>query len=136
MAFPFKKILSPILLLSFLAMVFFSFALMAHGPDGRMQGDCPLATTGASLCPQDAAAMVLHHLSAYQSFLNVPVSFGLAVLAALFFAVGLAQVLSRGFFSFVFAVPMRRLYTSPPSVSYNQKLSRWLSILEHSPSLT
>lgn len=133
MAFPLKKIISPILLLSFLAMAFFSFAIMSYGPDGRMRGDCPLATTGASLCPQDAAAMTLHHLSAYQAFLNVPVNFGLAMLAALFFAIGLARILFQNLFSPAF-VMVRALYESPPSGIHSRRLLRWLSILENSPS--
>lgn len=134
MKFPVKRIIAPLLLLSFLMVAFFSFAVMSYGVDGSMQGDCPFSTTGTPLCPQDALAMTLHHLSSYQSFFSVPVGFGLAELSIIFAVIGIALVLSTNLFSFLYTVPIGALYKSPPAAVYNRRLTRWLSILENSPS--
>ena len=136
MAFMFKNTIAPLVFASFLMAAFFGFTAMSNGPDGRMQGDCPFSVTGASLCPQDAVAAAVHHLSAYQSFLNVPVSLGFGTLISMFGLIGLALVLVAS--SPPVPIPVASsgvLYTSPPLASYNKKLIRWLSLFENSPSL-
>lgn len=140
MLFSFKKIPAIILLLSFLALAIFSFAMIGHEPDGTMREDCPFATFAgsASLCPQDMLAVAVHHVSAYSTFLNVPVpvAFGLMLTALLalayiaFFSYTSAQILSP-------RVLRKWKYYSPPNVSLlARKIARWLSLLEHSPSAT
>src|SRR3989344_7017860 len=76
----FKKVVAPLALVSFLAMAFFGFATMTYGPDGDMQSNCPFSVMGASLCPSNALPGAIHHLSAYQSFISVPVHFDLTTL--------------------------------------------------------
>ena len=73
-----KKIIALLVLVSFMVIIFFGFAIMLHGPDGQMQGNCPFSAPGVSLCPQDTLAVALHHISSYHSFLNVPINFNIA----------------------------------------------------------
>lgn len=136
----FKQIALPLVLLAFLAITFFGFATMVHGMDdmgGSMAGDCPFTLLGdASLCPQNTLAMVVHHISAYNSFLNFPIQISLGTLLAalllfIYFAFrylisppGLAQVLSK--------FKLRDAFTL--AFVPNSKEASWLTLLEHSPA--
>jgi hypothetical protein len=132
MSFAFKKAAAPLMLASFLSVSFFSFAAMAYGPDGRMQGDCPFSAIGASLCPQSALPGAIHYISAYSSFLNVPVNSGILVLiiAMLIAIIVLALPIRPLLFS-----PLAFVSHHPPLVtSHDRKIKRWLSLFENSPS--
>ncbi|MFA6414772.1 MAG: hypothetical protein WC217_00585 [Candidatus Paceibacterota bacterium] len=132
---PLREIIAPFVLASFLMVTFFGFASMVHGSDGQMQTDCPFTQTGASLCPQDAVTMVMHHIATYQSFLTMSVGPSLmALIIAAFSIVSLAAILFARPRLQTFAASRGALYKSPPPISYNRKLTRWLSILENSPS--
>lgn len=137
MLFMLKKIAAPLLLASFLMVAFFGFSFMSmqHGSDGRMQGDCPFSATGTPLCPQDAFAAAMHHLSAYQSFFGVSVDTAIvALMSALLFAV--LYVLVSLIRPFILKPPIRgrHSYCSPPISACTSKITRWLSLLENSPS--
>ncbi|MDZ4205951.1 MAG: hypothetical protein U1C12_01930 [Patescibacteria group bacterium] len=135
MSFLSKKIITLFLLVSFLAIALFSFALMVHGPDGRMPGDCPFSIMGDSLCPQDTIAVAIHNISAYHTFLNVPVSAGLtALVISLLFAIYAVLVISVRLLLFRPPAFTPVLYDSQPVDSYSNKITRWLSLLENSPS--
>lgn len=136
MEFTFKKIVAPFVLASFLMVVFFGFAAMSSGPDGRMQGDCPFSATGVSLCPQNTLAVALHHLSSYHSFISVPLYSTLLTLVSALLLITL----------FILIPPVRLLslqplihskYSnhSPPISARTWNITRWLSLLENSPSL-
>jgi len=132
MEFTFKKIITPFILASFLLVVFFGFIAMSSGPDGRMQGGCPFSATGVSLCPQDALAVALHHLSSYQSFISVPLhSALLALISALFLVIYVVLLFS--FHPFLYRPPAFISYSAPPFTSQDRKIKRWLSLFEHSP---
>ncbi len=129
----FKKITAPLVLLSFLTMAFFSFAVMTYGSDGSMQGDCPFSAMGASLCPPSALPGAVHYISAYQSFLNVPVNTGImALVIALLTIVYVALAFS--FHPLLYRPLAPLLYNSPPFTSQDRKIKRWLSLFENSPS--
>lgn len=130
----FKNILAPFMIASFLMVAFFGFSIMVHGSDGRMQTDCPFTQTGASLCPQDALDMVVHHISAYQSLLSVAIDSGITVLMLAVSSIGIALTLFARLLPGSLPVSRGALYESPPLVSYRRKLTHWLSILENSPS--
>ncbi|MDP1690257.1 MAG: hypothetical protein Q8L52_03600 [bacterium] len=135
MLFLSKKIAASFLLASFLAVAFFGFVAMSYGPDGRMQGDCPFSvTTGATLCPQNVLAVALHHIAAYQSFLNVPVdSAAMLLMGALLLAVCLLVLVAR---PLLFSPPIRinNFLLGPPLSARTRKITRWLALLELSPS--
>ena len=123
-------------LVSLLAIVFFSFSLMARGVDGQMQGDCPFSVMGVPLCPQDAFAAAVHHISAYQSFLNIIASSGVtALIVTLVLAVCAALAYSAGLLGFAPAPPMRLVRVPLSSALPKRKVLRWLSLFENSPSI-
>ncbi len=128
-----KKLITALILTSFITIVLFSLASMTHGSDGRLAGDCPFSSPGASLCPQDMVALIIHHLSAYHAFLNVPIGSGLTTLIiSLLLVIGVALVI---FIHLpLLGPPSLILYSYPLVDSYNRKIVRWLSRLENSPS--
>ncbi|MEK7515769.1 MAG: hypothetical protein AAB555_02465 [Patescibacteria group bacterium] len=133
MAVTLKKIITPLVLLSFLVMALFSFSGMSYGPDGSMQGDCPFSSLGTSLCPPGALPGAVHHLSAYQSFINVPINSGItALIISLLITVFVALIFS--FHQLPRIAPVRVPYHSPPFTSQDRKIKRWLSLFENSPS--
>lgn len=131
----FRKITTALVFASFAAMAILSFAGMSYGSDGSMQSDCPFTTAmgGTAQCAGSALfAGAIHHLSAVQSFLSVPVHSDITALLASFLAAGII---------FLFIHPL--LYSQPPSPRFSfippvsfrtQKITRWLSLLENSPS--
>ena len=136
MEFTFKKIVTPFVLVSFLIVVFFGFSAMSSGPDGRMQGGCPFSATGVSLCPQDTMAVALHHLSSYQSFISVPLhSALLALMSALLLAILFLLIPPAHLLSLQPLVQSRYRNHSPPVSARIWNITRWLSLLENSPSL-
>ena len=122
-------IASPLLLI-----VFFSFAVALHESEGRM-GGCPFSALETSPCPQNAIAVALHHLSAYQSLLSIPADSGTGTLLATLLSILSAALL----FSIrppLFEPPAFAGYVhNPPSPALpGRKVLRWLSLFENSPS--
>ena len=120
----FKKIIVLLVVASLLAVAFFSFAMMSYTSDGQMAGDCPLAVVDSSLCPQGILNVTVHHLSAYHSFFNIPLSFGLII----------ALIIFTGLFVFSPLLFSVRL-DDPPLVYFSRrKITHWLALLENSPA--
>lgn len=131
-----KRIFAPLMVASFMLVALFGFVAMSYGSDGRMEGDCPFSATGAALCPQDALIVAMHHISAYQSFLNVPVDSTLILLMGiLLLAVYLLVLIVR---PLLFIIPARLTHFShgPPISARTREITRWLSLLENSPSVS
>ena len=117
--------------------VLFSFATMMHGPEGRISGDCPFSAMGVSLCPQDTVAIVFHHISAYQSFINVPINLGITALIISLLLVTYA--ISVVFISPSLLSPLVLvivLCDSPSDTSYKRETTRWLALHENSPAIS
>lgn len=134
MSSSFKKFSASLILLSFMTIVFFSFAVIMHESDGSVSGDCPFSAMGASLCPRNTMAVVFHHISAYQSLINIPVNLGITTLIILLLIASAILTVSinpslLGMFSLVGI-----LYNSPPDTSYKRKITRWLAFHENSPA--
>ena len=131
----FKKIIVPLLLTSFLAVLFFSLPMMGV-MDGSMPEGCPFGATGVSLCPTDAVAMAVHHISAYQSFLTITTQASLLMLI-IFLLSAVAALLARFIYPLVInsSALARSAFASPPADPQQRKITRWLSLFELSPSL-
>ncbi|TSA45201.1 hypothetical protein D4R51_02270 [bacterium] len=108
---------------------------MTKEPDGRMFGNCPFSAMGVSLCPQDIVAMVFHHASAYQSFINIPVNSGATALVSLLLAAFAILLASLGSFMLGSPAPFGILYNPPPNTSYHRKTTHWLALHENSPAI-
>ena len=128
----FKKIATPLVLLSFLTIAFFSFASMTYSSDGGMRSSCLFSAMGTSLCPQSALPGAIHHISAYQSFLNVPVNSGMTARTIILLII-VSVALAFSFHTLLFRPLAPISYNSPPFTSHNRKIKRWLSLFENSP---
>lgn len=133
-----RTILAAIVVVAFLTITLFSFTFMMQGQDGRMQGDCPFSTMGVSVCPQDALAGAAHHISAYQSFLNVPLGSSLMLLMlALLIAFGTTLLFSIRMPFLRPALHRRHVHRRyAPITSYTRDIARWFSLLQNSPSVS
>ncbi|MBI5470555.1 hypothetical protein HY968_04545 [Candidatus Kaiserbacteria bacterium] len=127
-----RRALGITILAAFVFVALFGLILMMDGSNGRMQGDCPFSVMGVPLCPQDTQAAVIHHLSSFQSFLSVPVPVTtltpVLAFAALIFLVFLIDP------PWVRPVAFPEYFYHTPLVSRGRKITRWLSLLENSPS--
>lgn len=131
-----KKIFSSLALVAFLTLAIFSLNVMMRGSDGRMEGNCPFSTQGASLCSGDSLASVIHHISEYQASMNVPVGSSVtALVLMLLIALSIALLFSvRALLPRILA-PVRYFYHRSTQVSFHpRKIARWLSLFENSPS--
>ncbi|MFA6536732.1 MAG: hypothetical protein WC250_02395 [Candidatus Paceibacterota bacterium] len=132
-----QKVLSILVLIAFMAVAVLSFSVMMHQGVGEGGNGCLFATGEVSLCPQNALALVAHHISAYLAFINVPVGSSLfSVFAFLFALLVLALLIIRQatIFSSPNLVLARSFADCPPRVAAQRKIIRWLSLLENSPA--
>lgn len=129
-----KHIIASLILVLFLTVTLWSFGAMMHGVNGDMLGGCPFSAGGVSICPQNTLAVVIHHISAYNSFLNVSASSGIIALLVLILALSAVLAFSISPPSLLLSVPAQSSYRSPSATSYERKVTYWLSLFEHSPS--
>ena len=133
MLLSFKQFVAVLILASFLALALFSFATISHG--GDMQGNCPFSAPGGLICPQNMLATAIHHILAFHTFLNVPVSISTAVLIIFLLLTSyVLGVLSTSPPIPIFLTLVENFYDSPPVTSHDRKIKRWLSLFENSPS--
>ncbi|MEK7464726.1 MAG: hypothetical protein AAB617_03030 [Patescibacteria group bacterium] len=129
-----KKIIALLILLSFVVIVLFSLVVMTHEPNGNMSKGCPFLAMGASLCPQNAAAMILHQISFYQSFVNIPIGFGTTLLIISLILAAVSVFVNRlGPFQLKPLVHIGVPCGSPTNALYEKKITRWLALHENSP---
>ena len=130
---PYGKMISLIIFVSFVATVSFGFALMMH-EQGEMVGACPFSPAGVMPCSESMMTSVIHHISAYYSFLNVPA--GMTVFSTLFLiGIFLVSIFSIDYFTLP-PVSLSAGYVDfSQTSSSKRKTIRWLSLFEHSPSL-
>ena len=130
-----RKIVAPLVLVSFLIVAFLGFSSMSYESGWRMAGGCPFSAIGTSLCPQDTVAVAMHHISAYESFLSAPVGPGITALISALLLVSLL-ILKPSIRWLSLEPPIRSKYTqnAPPISARLIKITRWLSLLENSPS--
>ncbi len=131
-----KKLLSLLIIISVLVIGVFGFTSMNHGAN-HVTG-CIASAVDNTPCPENIAAMSVHHIQAFISFFGVVPSVPLILLLALLFAV----FLSAGFFyikhrdSILASRLLWRVRFDPErQLSRSRKITRWLSLFENSPSL-
>ena len=130
------RTLSLLLVLSILVIGVFGITLMNHGT-GAANG-CIASPIDRTPCPENGVAMSVHHIRAFISLFSaapsIPFIFSLAPLLALFLSIGyffLKQedfVLPNQTFWRVGRDPRRQSVRS-------RKMTRWLSLLQNSPSM-
>lgn len=105
-----KNIIPLLLIICFVGVTIFSFAVMVHEPGECMFGNCPFSIT--------------HNMFVYQTFFNVFISEILII-----FAIPVAV-----WIIFLILVSFLFLYNFQSVGSYSRKITRWLSLFENSPS--
>ncbi len=131
-----KKLLSLLIITSVLVIGVFGFTSMNHGI-GHSTG-CIASSVDNTPCPENIAAMSVHHIQAFISFFSVvpsiPFIFLLALLLALFLSVGFIYIKHRGLL-LTNLVSWRVRHDPERQLSRPRKITRWLSLFENSPSL-
>ena len=122
------------MLVSFIAVVFFSFATMAHGDEGSMQGNCPFSVIGGTSCPQNLTAATVHHIFAYQSFLSVLAETGVTAVITLLLALYAAVLFSFRLPLYKPPERVKRFFNTVVVTPQDRATIRWLSLLENSPA--
>ena len=130
------KILSFLIIISVLVIGVFGFTSMNHG-EGHFTG-CIALSVDNTPCLENIAAMSVHHIQALVSFFSVVPSIPLVFLLVLLFSLFLSTrfiyikyrdlILTNLVFGRVRHDPERQL-------NRPRKITRWLSLLENSPSL-
>ena len=131
-----KRLASLPLILGFVGIALFGFALFDMGP-GHM-GGCVASAIDGTACPTNVAGAAAHHLSAWQSFMTTvasPISGWLLVIASLL-------LISSSVFLFyrylLYPKPIfarQRLRDLALDSLYSQRgIISWLSLFELSPA--
>ena len=129
-----KKIIVLFILISFFSILFFSLSFMMHNSNGSMNLNCLFSFFGNPSCPQNILTATIHHIFAYNSFFNIPVSYTLILLIIyLFFSVLI--ILKHYINLFLFKNFIYLLNPIPISL-YSERIMHWLSLLENSPSFS
>ncbi|OJI09066.1 MAG: hypothetical protein COV08_02260 [Candidatus Vogelbacteria bacterium CG10_big_fil_rev_8_21_14_0_10_49_38] len=129
---PSKKFTVWFLLISFLIVVFFSLPSMLHQPGNPLIDNCLfLGDIGRSFCPPGLTSLI-HHLSSYQSFLAIPLTYSLTFWLIAWLPIWLGVT---GFLRLPTARATVHLPLLPLSRPKQAKLRHWLALFENSPSL-
>ena len=130
------KTVSSLLLISVLIIGVFGFTSMSH--EAMHATGCVASALNNTPCPENIAAMSVHHIQAFVSFFSVVPSFPFIFFLALLFAV----FLGAGFLFIKFddstlaSLVFWRLRRDPRrKITRPREITRWLSLFENSPSL-
>ncbi len=132
--YKFKQIIVLLVLVSFLVVVSLGFSTMTHRSDGNIQGDCPFSLS-TSLCFQNTLPAIFHHISAYQSFINIPIQSNIMIPSFyILLIMSIIFIFLMDYFLLKLFEYIRYIRGSPPNILSSKKIIRWLSLLENSPS--
>jgi len=130
------KFLLAAIITSILVLGVFGFASMNHGANHIV--GCTASVVDNTPCPENIVAMSVHHIQTFVSFISVvpsiPFIFLIALLFSVFLGVGFLSVKHQSLLlnNMVFWRVLRDPERRP---SRPQKITRWLSLFENSPSL-
>ncbi|MCX6738496.1 MAG: hypothetical protein NT098_00395 [Candidatus Parcubacteria bacterium] len=133
-----KRFATLLLLIGFAGMAVFGLFVMDFAM-GHDNVDCIASQVNgnSAVCPSSLLQMAFHHISVFQAFSLAVIAYT-AALAFLFLLVFLVFTsLWIRFFSLRpprFLRSLQRRQTEPPPFQ-RQKITRWLALFEHSPSL-
>ncbi len=131
-----KKLLSLLIITSVLVIGVFGFTSMNHGTS-HVAG-CIASTVDNTPCPENIAAMSVHHIQAFISFFSVVPSIPFIFLLALLFAVFLSVrflYIKHGNLLSTNLVSWRVQHDPERELVRPREITRWLSLLENSPSM-
>ncbi|MFZ3011422.1 MAG: hypothetical protein WA060_00250 [Minisyncoccia bacterium] len=134
-----KRLLTFILIVSFVGIAFFGFTVFAHGMNSS-DNNCVTSPIDGTVCPTSIVAMTLHHISSLQTLLTsvTPSMSSLLMLLAfiLLVSVSIFQLYKNLLFPKL-ELLRKRLHDLETNLSYSkQKIISWLSLFENSPSFS
>ena len=130
-----KCCVSLLLILSFVVITIFGFAIFNHVMHSQNSG-CAASTVDWTVCPTSLANMALHHISALRAFLQTSLpSTALSLLLTLFFAAISLFLLRKKLLFPQFAFLFRRYKIYATHIISQQKIISWLALFELSPTL-
>ncbi len=129
-----KYLTSLLLIMSFIGIAVFGFAIFDHGMHNP-NSDCVASVIDGVACPTNILNMALHHISVLQGFSQTLIPSTVSIL--------LLSLLLTAFSFFLFQKDL--FYPQPVFLFYRhrnptrphrqQKITSWLALFEHSPSL-
>jgi hypothetical protein len=134
-----KRILSLLLIIGFVGIGVFGFALFDHAVmDGSSNG-CVASAIDGTACPTSIMDMTLHHISALQTLTTTvvpPISSLLLLLASLLLiSVSILLFYKDRLLPKLELLPQRLRDLTLDSLFSHQKITSWLSLFELSPAL-
>lgn len=131
-----KKLLSLLIITSVLVIGVFGFTSMNHGTNHTT--GCIASAVDNTPCPENIAAMSVHHIQAFVSFFSVipsiPFIFLLAFLLAVFLSIGFVYIKRQD--SLLANLAFWRIQHDPErALTRPREITRWLSLFENSPSM-
>ena len=124
-----KLMMGIIILLAYISVGLFGLFQFSHAETAPMV-DCPYAQNGYALCQN-----TLNHIDDWQEFSNVLLS-SLLIFSLLFFGIILYFFLKKSFSiqNYLLFYNHKRYLNKQKSYFYLPKITKWLSLLENSPS--
>lgn len=131
-----KKLLSLLIITSVLVIGVFGFTSMNYGANHAV--GCIASAVDNTSCPENIAAMSVHHIQAFISFFSVVPSIPFILLLTLLFAIFLSVgfIFTKRQDSLLARLAFWRVRHDPErTITRPRKITRWLSLLENSPSM-
>lgn len=134
------KLITIITSATFISMVIFGLIfLMDMNMDQDSNHECPFAVLGSEICVTGILGIAIHHISFYQYSSNIIVSKNIFVQLILIISCAIFWLLIRRLFlnqepSLIYLIKchLKDRCSSPKS----EKIIRWLSLFENSPSIS
>jgi len=133
-----KYLATLLLIMSFVGVGIFGFALFDHAMMDGSNGGCVASAIDGTECPTNIVAMVSHHVSAIQTLTTtLPVSSNWLLLLASLLLVSVSIFLFYKDFLLpkLESLPQRLRDLTLHSLYSKQRILSWLSLFELSPSL-
>jgi hypothetical protein len=133
-----KKIGTALLLVGFAGMAVFGLFVMDFAMGHDDVGCIASRVNGNDVvCPMSLMQMAFHHISAFQAFSLSTVTFSFVFLLLFLLSAFAFSALFVKILSFRPPIFLGRLQRGirEPSLFQQQKITRWLALFEHSPSL-
>lgn len=134
-----KYLASLLLIMSFVGIAIFGFSIFDHSMMDGSNAGCVASAIDGTACPTSIMDMILHHVSALQTFTTTvvpPISSWLLLLTSLLLvAVSILLFYKDSLLPNPELLPQRLRDLTLNSLYNQQKITSWLSLFELSPSL-
>jgi len=129
-----RYLTSSLLIISFIGIAVFGFAIFDHSMHNP-SSDCVASVIDGVVCPTNILNMALHHISVLQTFSQalIPSTVSILLFSLLLMVISFFILRKDLFYPQpVFSFHRYRNQTRP---RHQQKITSWLALFEHSPSL-